>query len=180
MFDAVDVRLAVVRQEALHEGGEGLVQLALGFGREARHDEDDEAINRLFAPEFRNRLDATIKFASLGPETMGRVVDKFVAELEVQLADRKVFIELSDGARRWLAEKGYDRMFGARPLARVIQEHLKKPLAEEVLFGKLANGGGTVRVDVEGEGPAENLVFTFLPPERDALPPASQEPVLAE
>jgi ATP-dependent Clp protease ATP-binding subunit ClpA len=107
-------------------------------------------------------------------------VDKFVAELEVQLADRKVFIELSDGARRWLAEKGYDRMFGARPLARVIQEHLKKPLAEEVLFGKLANGGGTVRVDVEGEGPTENLVFTFLPPERDALPPASQEPVLAE
>ena len=91
----------------------------------------------MFAPEFRNRLDAIIKFANLGPESMDKVVDKFVAELEVQLADRKVFIELSDGARRWLAEKGYDRMFGARPLARVIQEHLKKPLAEEVLFGKL-------------------------------------------
>jgi ATP-dependent Clp protease ATP-binding subunit ClpA len=102
-----------------------------------------------------------------------------VAELEVQLADRKVFIELSDGARRWLAEKGYDRLFGARPLARVIQEHLKKPLAEEVLFGTLAKGG-TVRVDVEGEGAAAKLVFTFLPPEPKALPPASQEPVLAE
>src|SRR5512139_3339615 len=111
-------------------GAADIAKPALGFGREARHDEDDEAINRLFAPEFRNRLDATIKFASLGPETMNRVVDKFVAELEVQLADRKVFIELSDSARRWLAEKGYDRLFGARPLARVIQEHLKKPLAE--------------------------------------------------
>jgi len=161
-------------------GAADIAKPALGFGREARHDEDDEAINRLFAPEFRNRLDAVIKFANLGPDSMNKVVDKFVAELEVQLADRKVFIELSDGARRWLAEKGYDRMFGARPLARVIQEHLKKPLAEEVLFGKLANGGGTVRVDVEGEGPAEKLVFTYLPPERGALPPASQEPVLAE
>ena len=135
-------------------GAADIAKPALGFGREARHDEDDEAINRLFAPEFRNRLDAIIKFANLGPDSMNKVVDKFVAELEVQLADRKVFIELSDGARRWLAEKGYDRMFGARPLARVIQEHVKKPLAEEVLFGKLSNGGGTVRVDVEGEGPA--------------------------
>ncbi len=121
-------------------GAADIAKPALGFGREARHDEDDEAINRLFAPEFRNRLDAVIKFANLGPESMNKVVDKFVAELEVQLADRKVFIELSDSARRWLAEKGYDRLFGARPLARVIQEHLKKPLAEEVLFGKLSPG----------------------------------------
>ena len=133
----------------------------------------------MFAPEFRNRLDAIVKFASLGPESMGRVVDKFVAELEVQLADRKVFIELSDGARRWLAEKGYDRTFGARPLGRFIQEHIKKPLAEEVLFGKLSKGG-TVRVDIEGEGDAAKLVFEFLPPERGELPPANQEPVLAE
>jgi len=134
----------------------------------------------MFAPEFRNRLDAVIKFNNLHPDSMGRVVDKFVAELEVQLADRKVFIELSDGARRWLADKGYDRLFGARPLGRIIQEHVKKPLAEEVLFGKLANGGGTVRVDTEGEGAEQKLVFTFLPPEPKALPPASQEPVLAE
>jgi ATP-dependent Clp protease ATP-binding subunit ClpA len=161
-------------------GAADLAKPAMGFGREVRHDEDDDAINRLFAPEFRNRLDAVIKFNNLHPDSMGQVVDKFVAELEVQLADRKVFIELSDGARRWLAEKGYDRLFGARPLARVIQEHLKKPLAEEVLFGKLANGGGTVLVDVEGEGAEQKLVFTFLPPEPKALPPASQEPVLAE
>ena len=145
---------------------------------EQRHDEDNEAINRMFAPEFRNRLDAIIKFANLGPESMGKVVDKFVAELEVQLADRKVFIELSDGSRRWLAEKGYDKLFGARPLARVIQEYVKKPLAEEVLFGKLSDGG-TVRVDVDGTDETAKLVFTFLPPERGALPPASQEPVLA-
>src|ERR687897_1388895 len=141
-------------------GAADIARAALGFGREARHDEDDEAINRLFAPEFRNRLDAVIKFANLGPESMNKVVDKFVAELEVQLADRKVFIELSDGARRWLAEKGYDRLFGARPLARVIQEYLKKPLAEEVLFGKLSQGGGTVRVDTKGEGAAQELAFT--------------------
>ncbi len=160
-------------------GAADIAKPALGFGREQRHDEDDEAINRLFAPEFRNRLDAIIKFANLGPESMGKVVDKFVAELEGQLADRKVFIELNDAARRWLAEKGYDKLFGARPLARVIQEYVKKPLAEEVLFGKLSDGG-TVRVDVEGEGDAAKLAFTFVPPERGALPPASQEPVLAE
>ncbi|WP_439614292.1 AAA family ATPase, partial [Reyranella sp.] len=160
-------------------GAADIAKPALGFGREQRHDEDNEAINRMFAPEFRNRLDAIIKFASLGPESMGRVVDKFVAELEVQLADRKVFIELTDGARRWLAEKGYDKLFGARPLARVIQEYVKKPLAEEVLFGKLSDGG-TVRVDVDGLGDTAKLVFTYLPPERGALPPASQEPVLAE
>ncbi len=160
-------------------GAADIAKPALGFGREQRHDEDDEAINRLFAPEFRNRLDAIIKFANLGPESMGKVVDKFVAELEVQLADRKVFIELNDKARNWLAEKGYDKLFGARPLARVIQEYVKKPLAEEVLFGKLSDGG-TVRVDTEGEGDATKLAFTFLPPERGALPPANQEPVLAE
>src|SRR5262249_59941934 len=93
-------------------GAADIAKPALGFGRESRHDEDDDAINRLFAPEFRNRLDATIKFANLGPESMNKVVDKFVAELEVQLADRKVFIELSDAARRWLAEKGSDRRCG--------------------------------------------------------------------
>jgi len=134
----------------------------------------------MFTPEFRNRLDAIVPFSYLPPAVVARVVDKFILQLEEQLADRNVTIELDAPARKWLGEKGYDKLFGARPLARIIQEHVKKPLAEEVLFGKLANGGGTVRVDVEGEGPAENLVFTFLPPERDALPPASQEPVLAE
>ncbi len=160
-------------------GAADLAKPALGFGREARIDEDDEAITRMFAPEFRNRLDATIKFANLGPETMSKVVDKFIAELEVQLADRKVFIGLSDGARRWLAEKGYDKLFGARPLARIIQEYVSKPLSEELLFGKLAHGG-TVQVDTEGEGAAQKLAFVFLPPERDALPPTSKEPVMVE
>src|SRR5260370_3666610 len=153
-------------------GAADIAKPALGFGREARHDEDDEAINRLFAPGFRNRLDPVIKFANLGPDSKNKVVDQFVAELEVQLADRKVFIELSDGARRWLAERGYDRMFGARPLARVIQEHLKKPLAEEVLFGKLANDGGTVRVDVQGGVPPATLGFALLRPGLRGLAPA--------
>ena len=129
-------------------GAADLAKPALGFGREARMGDDQEAVNRMFTPEFRNRLDATIGFESLNPETVSRVVDKFVMELEGQLADRNVIIELSDEARKWLAEKGYDIAFGARPLGRVIQEHIKKPLAEELLFGKLAKGG-VVRVELE-------------------------------
>ncbi|MBL8674217.1 MAG: AAA family ATPase, partial [Rhodospirillales bacterium] len=122
-------------------GAADLAKAPVGFGRETRIDEDDDAINRMFAPEFRNRLDAVIKFANLGPETVGMVVDKFIAELEVQLADRKVLFELTDEARKWLATKGYDRLFGARPLGRIIQEHIKKPLADEILFGRLKEGG---------------------------------------
>ena len=114
---------------------------ALGFEREERTGEDTEAIERAFSPEFRNRLDAVITFSSLSPAVVSRVVDKFVMELEAQLDDRDVTIELSAGAREWLASKGYHKTFGARPLARVIQEHVKKPLAEELLFGKLAKGG---------------------------------------
>src|SRR5205085_6293635 len=120
--------------------------------------DDQEAINRMFTPEFRNRLDAVISFASLSPDTIGRVVDKFVLQLEEQLADRNVTIELEPSARKWLAEKGYDPLFGARPLGRVIQEHIKKPLAEELLFGALAKGG-IVRVSVDAE--ADKLVFVF-------------------
>jgi ATP-dependent Clp protease ATP-binding subunit ClpA len=132
-------------------GASELAKPAIGFSREMRGGEDTEAINRLFTPEFRNRLDATIAFSGLTPEIVERVVDKFVMELEVQLADRNVSIELSEAARKWLAQKGYDPTFGARPLARVIQEHIKKPLAEEVLFGKLAKGG-VVKVGIaEGE-----------------------------
>ena len=110
--------------------------------------DDSEAINRLFAPEFRNRLDAIVPFAYLPTEVVSRVVDKFILQLEEQLADRNVTIELDAGARQWLSEKGYDRLFGARPLGRIIQEHVKKPLAEEILFGKLKEGG-IVRVLVE-------------------------------
>jgi len=122
-------------------GASDLAKAAIGFGRETRAGEDEEAIKRLFTPEFRNRLDAIIAFAGLTPEIVGRVVEKFVMQLEAQLADRNVTIELSSAAKEWLAERGYDPLYGARPLARVIQEHIKKPLAEELLFGKLVKGG---------------------------------------
>ncbi|MBT4323047.1 MAG: ATP-dependent Clp protease ATP-binding subunit ClpA, partial [Rhodobacterales bacterium] len=114
---------------------------AIGFGRDRREGEDTAAIERTFSPEFRNRLDATISFAPLSKEVIIKVVDKFVLQLEAQLMDRNVTFELSSDAASWLADKGYDDKMGARPLARVIQEHLKKPLAEELLFGKLSKGG---------------------------------------
>ena len=130
----------------------------------------------MFTPEFRNRLDAIISFAALSPETIGRVVDKFVLQLEEQLADRNVTIEL-DRRRRATgsAEKGYDPLYGARPLARVIQEHIKKPLAEELLFGRLAKGG-VVRVTKKPEDNA--LDFTFE--EGPAAPAEPKEPALVE
>jgi len=128
-------------------GAADLAKPAIGFGREVRQGDDTEAINKMFSPEFRNRLDAVIGFAGLPPEVVAQVVDKFVMQLETQLGDRDVTIELTEGARAWLGKKGYDPSFGARPLARVIQEHIKKPLAEELLFGKLAKGG-VVKVDV--------------------------------
>ena len=122
-------------------GASDMAKEVIGFGRDIRQGEDDDAIKRLFTPEFRNRLDATITFAGLTPEIVGRVVEKFVMQLEAQLADRNVTIELSSAAKEWLAERGYDRLYGARPLGRVIQEHIKKALAEELLFGKLVKGG---------------------------------------
>jgi ATP-dependent Clp protease ATP-binding subunit ClpA len=128
-------------------GAADLAKPVIGFERAVRMGEDQEAIEKMFTPEFRNRLDATIPFAGLTPEIVGRVVDKFVIQLETQLADRGVEIEMTEAARRWLAEQGYDVKMGARPLARTIQEHVKKPLAEELLFGKLSKGG-VVRIDV--------------------------------
>lgn len=122
-------------------GASELEKSAIGFGREARSGDDEEAIKRLFTPEFRNRLDATISFANLSPEVISKVVEKFVLELEMQLGERNVHIALDAEAKKWLAKKGYDRQFGARPLGRVIQEHIKKPLADELLFGKLVKGG---------------------------------------
>ncbi len=148
-------------------GAADLARPAIGFEREARHGEDDEAIKRMFTPEFRNRLDATIAFSALTPEVVARVVEKFVMQLEAQLADRNVTIELSSAAKEWLAEKGYDRLYGARPLARVIQEYIKKPLAEELLFGKLARGGAVKVTLKEGA-----LAFEFI----EATPPALPRP----
>ena len=146
-------------------GAADMARAPIGFERDQRSGDDKEAIEKLFTPEFRNRLDATIGFSGLGPEIVARVVDKFVMELELQLEDRRVVIELTDGAREWLAKKGYDKLFGARPLGRVIQEHIKKPLAEELLFGKLA-AGGVVLVKVE-DG---KLAFDYPDPKGSNLP----------
>jgi ATP-dependent Clp protease ATP-binding subunit ClpA len=121
-----------------------------GFGASDRFGDSDEAFKRMFSPEFRNRLDAKVDFAPLGAAEMLRIVDKFIGELSAQLAERKVTLELSSTARDYLAKKGHDPMNGARPLARVIQEEVKRPLTDELLFGALANGG-SVKVDIEGE-----------------------------
>ncbi len=133
---------------------------AIGFGRDRREGEDTAAIERTFTPEFRNRLDAVISFAPLPKSVIMRVVEKFVLQLEAQLMDRNVTIDLSEEAAAWLGEKGYDDKMGARPLARVIQEHIKKPLAEELLFGKLAKGG-VVRVHLRDDA----LVFDIDGPD---------------
>ncbi len=160
-------------------GAAELAKQAIGFGSGIRTGHDEEAITRMFTPEFRNRLDAIISFAPLAPETIGRVVGKFILQLEEQLADRNVTIELEASARGWLAEKGYDPLFGARPLARIIQEHIKKPLAEELLFGHLAKGG---IVRVRKDETEDKLAFTFLerPAPEKAPDVEPQEPALVE
>ena len=136
---------------------------SIGFGRDKRDGEDEKEIKRLFSPEFRNRLDATVSFAPLGEDTIAHIVDKFIIQLEAQLADRKIMFELSKPATTWLAERGYDRQFGARPLGRTIQEHIKKPLAEEILFGKLKKGG-LVKVGVDKK--KDVLTFKIVKPEQ--------------
>ncbi|WP_298225408.1 ATP-dependent Clp protease ATP-binding subunit ClpA [Acidocella sp.] len=129
-------------------GAADMQKPGIGFGKQMRVGEDEDAVKKLFTPEFRNRLDAIIPFAALTPEIVGRVVEKFVMQLEAQLADRNVTIELSSAAKEFLAERGYEPLYGARPLGRVIQELIKKPLAEELLFGKLVKGGA-VRVSLK-------------------------------
>jgi ATP-dependent Clp protease ATP-binding subunit ClpA len=148
-------------------GASDMAKPAIGFERAARVGEDEEAIKRMFTPEFRNRLDAVVPFAGLSPEIVAQVVEKFVMQLEAQLADRNVTIELSSAAKEWLSERGYDPLYGARPLARVIQEYVKKPLAEELLFGKLAKGG-SVKVGLRDGA----LTFDC----QEATPPALPKP----
>ncbi|NGM22671.1 ATP-dependent Clp protease ATP-binding subunit ClpA [Roseomonas stagni] len=148
-------------------GAADMAKPTIGFERTQRLGEDEEAIKRMFTPEFRNRLDAVIPFSGLTPEIVARVVDKFVMQLEAQLADRNVTIELSSAAREWLAERGYEPLYGARPLARVIQEVVKKPLAEELLFGRLVKGGA-VKVGLKDGA----LVFDYV----EAAPPALPKP----
>lgn len=148
-------------------GAADLAKPAIGFGRGMRDGDDDEAIKRTFSPEFRNRLDAVISFASLPPEVIKRVVEKFVLELEAQLDDRNVAIQLAPEAAEWIVRRGYDEQMGARPMARVIQEYIKKPLADELLFGRLTKGGA-VRVIVTEEG---EIGFELEePPERPKRP----------
>jgi ATP-dependent Clp protease ATP-binding subunit ClpA len=144
-------------------GAQDMAKSAIGFGSSKREGDDIEAINKLFSPEFRNRLDAIIPFAPLPMTVVHKVVQKFVLQLESQLAERHVTFELTDEATNWLAEKGYDEKMGARPLGRVIQESIKKPLAEEILFGKLKKGG-IVRVSVgKKEDGKTAIVLEALP-----------------
>ena len=181
---AVDFRNVILIMTT-NAGAADMAREAMGFTQTVREGDDQEAIKRMFTPEFRNRLDAVIPFAHLPPEVVRKVVEKFVLQLEAQLAERQINIELSVEAADWLAVKGYDQQMGARPLARVIQEHIKKPLAEEVLFGKHAKGG-TVRVLL-----ADNaLTFQYLgrdeekalpkPTERKSLPRTKKPKVQAD
>ncbi len=146
---------------------------AIGFGRDRREGEDTAAIERIFTPEFRNRLDAVIPFAPLPKEVIVQVVEKFVLQLEAQLMDRNVQIDLSPAAAEWLANKGYDDKMGARPLARVIQESIKKPLAEELLFGKLMKGG-VVKVKVKDD----KIDLEVLAPEQARITHSAKNPPL--
>ena len=140
-------------------GAEQVSRPSIGFTRQDHSSDSMEVIKRTFTPEFRNRLDAIVQFKPLFPETIQHVVDKFMVELETQLEEKNVTLQIDARAREWLAEHGFDPIMGARPMARVIQEHIKKPLAEEVLFGELAEGGhvsiseenGKLTLDVKGK-----------------------------
>ena len=155
----VDFRNVIIIMTT-NAGAADMARSAYGFTTNKREGDDTEAINKLFAPEFRNRLDSIISFGRLPKEVVAKVVDKFVLQLEAQLADRNVVIELSDEARDWLCEHGYDEAMGARPMARLIQSTIKTPLADEVLFGKLKHGGA-VKVVVVGEPEKPALGFEF-------------------
>src|SRR3990172_3342780 len=155
-------------------GAQDLAKAAIGFNRTKREGDDEEAINRMFSPEFRNRLDAVITFAALPPEVIAKVVEKFVFQLEAQLGDPNTPIELTPKANQGRAGRGYDDKSGAGPLARVIQEHVKKPLAEEILFGALKDGG-IVRVLVEEKADEKVLGFEYLKADAPVRPRDAEE-----
>jgi ATP-dependent Clp protease ATP-binding subunit ClpA len=156
-------------------GASEMARAAIGFGSSKREGDDMEAINRLFSPEFRNRLDAIIPFGALPVPVVHQVVQKFVMQLEAQLSERGVTFDLTPEAVAWLADKGYDERMGARPLGRVIQEHIKKPLADEVLFGKLKKGG-TVRVTVETKETGETGLKLEAVADEVPVKPKKEEP----
>ncbi|MFO1239515.1 MAG: ATP-dependent Clp protease ATP-binding subunit ClpA [Sphingomonadaceae bacterium] len=144
-------------------GASDMARETVGFGNLTREGEDGEAVKKMFTPEFRNRLDAVVPFGYLPPEVVARVVEKFILELELQLADRDVHIKLDDAAKAWLTERGYDKLYGARPMSRLIQEKIKQPLAEELLFGKLVHGG---EVAVHLKDGAMAFEITPAPPKK--------------
>jgi ATP-dependent Clp protease ATP-binding subunit ClpA len=156
-------------------GAQELSARRLGFGSEGSNPGNARsAIEKTFSPEFRNRLDAWVAFDSLPSEVIRKVVDKMVKELAGQLAEKKIQVELSEEGRVWLAEHGFDRTMGARPMSRLIQNEVKKPLAEKILFGELRNGG-TVRIGVKGDALHLEVVPAPAPP---APPlPSAPEPV---
>jgi ATP-dependent Clp protease ATP-binding subunit ClpA len=131
----------VVLMMTTNAGAEDSEHPKMGFTEDSHRTDDLEAIQRLFSPEFRNRLDAVVAFKPLSEETLTHIVDKFIIELETQLEHKHVRLKVDEASRRYLASHGYDRKMGARPMARFIQEHIKKPLAEELLFGRLMAGG---------------------------------------
>ena len=158
-------------------GARDLAGAAFGFHKSKREGDDTEAIDRLFAPEFRNRLDAIVPFSRLPEGVIARVVDKFILQLEAQLADRNVTIELTDEAREWLVKNGYDESMGARPMARVIQAQIKTPLADEVLFGRLKGGGVVKVVVIADEAGVKKLSFVY--PEGPAQPRLERDIIVA-
>ncbi|MGB3457285.1 MAG: ATP-dependent Clp protease ATP-binding subunit ClpA [Litorimonas sp.] len=167
----VDFRNVIIIMTT-NAGAADAAKAEIGFGRGTKDDEQEAAIKRRFTPEFRNRLDAVVMFAPLSKEHIARVVDKFVIQLEAQLADRKIEFEVSKAANEWIAEKGYDKRYGARPLGRTIQEYIKKPLADEILFGKLKYGG-LVKVGVsrkKDEDGNTSLTFKFVPAPKPKAP----------
>jgi len=165
-------------------GAADMASQGIGFGDVSKEDASEEAVKRMFTPEFRNRLDAVVPFAYLGRDTVARVVDKFILQLELQLAEQNVDIQFDQDARAWLADKGYDRLYGARPMGRLIQEKIKQPLAEELLFGKLADGGEVSVTMKDGKPsfeltPAPPKAKRKAPPRKKAAEkkaPASKKP----
>ena len=144
-------------------GATDIAKPALGFNRDKREGEDVEAIDKLFNPEFRNRLDSIISFSSLPDKVIARVVEKFIVELETQLDSKNVFIQISEKAALWIGKEGYDENMGARPLSRLIQEKIKKPIAEQILYGKLSKGGN-IKLDIKNN----ELTFEYLPFKKSA------------
>ena len=132
-------------------GAESISRVSIGFMDQDNSNDNQDAMKKAFSPEFRNRLDSVIQFKALPTTVIENVVDKFLTELQAQLDEKKVILEVDQSAREWMAENGYDRLMGARPMQRLIQEHLKKPLAEMILFGELAEHGGNVAVSVKNE-----------------------------